>query len=408
MDNGAKKRVKKIGMILAAAIMAILTGLALCACQGGRSEAGVSAQTTDVAPPTAFQEAASTQDNEKIVSEALFRARARRIENIDAFLEREYRIQLDIDVSALLEQMRQIAEAEMGIVAVMEQIDLARATSDAANLAMTQAFERSVERLAEYIPATAAGKISTSEIALSLEGFTWASITAFVRGCVMTMRPDDCHALLEAAINVEADISYNDEKGAYGELRVSTRPFPRLWERACTLPQERLTGMTLYAYMATVYDENGVRRPYAEPEGAREALADIALPSVGTIRKTWYAARDGGRRLHTGTDIIAPEDTPIYACSAGRVTCISEGVGAGNLITVIDALGYEFHYYHLVRMVDFLEVGDNVARGQLVGNVGNTGNSDVNHLHLSVIAPNGEYVDAYEYLVAAKNRVGER
>ena len=74
----------------------------------------------------------------------------------------------------------------------------------------------------------------------------------------------------------------------------------------------------------------------------------------------------------------------------------------------MDQSGYEFHYYHLVRMTDFLKEGDLVEQGQLVGHVGNTGNSATNHLHLSIIAPTGEYVDPYPYIIAAQQRKREQ
>ena len=36
--------------------------------------------------------------------------------------------------------------------------------------------------------------------------------------------------------------------------------------------------------------------------------------------------------------------------------------------------------------------------GELIGHVGNTGNSAVNHLHLGLITPDSEYVRLYDVM----------
>ncbi len=396
---------KAITMALAALISA-----ALFACQSEQAPSPF-AEPGYVAPTYAPLPTPTPPgpDHALVAGEALARARASRIENADAYLVREYLRALEFDVSPLLNEMLRIQSENLGVAAAMESFELAVRTTDAANAAMEAAFEAALNRLSEYIPPGDSGKpTEMSGITISIEGFTWASMLAFLRGCVQTMRPYSVARLLEDALHIETDLTYSEESDAFsGALFVSAQPFTALWARASTLPEERLTGRTLYAYLATVYGGDGAFKPYAEPEGAAEALSDITLPVKGTIRKTWYAERDDGKRLHTGTDIIAPEDTPIYACHAGQVTCVSEGVGAGFLVNVMDENGYEFHYYHLIRMPNFLKEGDYVEQGQLVGHVGNTGNSATYHLHLSIIAPTGEYVDPYPYIIAASEREKE-
>ena len=54
----------------------------------------------------------------------------------------------------------------------------------------------------------------------------------------------------------------------------------------------------------------------------------------------------------------------------------------------------------MVRLTVFLEPGVQVEAGQLIGHVGNTGNSVRNHLHLTIVAPDGYFVDPYPYLEA--------
>ena len=58
----------------------------------------------------------------------------------------------------------------------------------------------------------------------------------------------------------------------------------------------------------------------------------------------------------------------------------------------------------MVRETDFLKAGDTVKAGDVIGYVGNTGNSVVDHLHITIVAPNGQYIDPYSLMTAAKKR----
>ncbi|MDL2258035.1 M23 family metallopeptidase [Eubacteriales bacterium OttesenSCG-928-K08] len=166
------------------------------------------------------------------------------------------------------------------------------------------------------------------------------------------------------------------------------------------LPREAAYGVRLSLYyLNTIYDEAGEEIPYEKyvfEEGYLSTLTD-PLPKA-RIKDGWYNSRDKGVRKHTGTDIRSPEDTPILSCSDGEVTFIGSNEGAGNYVVVRDDYGFEYHYYHMVRLTDFISVGDRVSLGDVVGNVGNTGNSDANHLHLGVVSPAYTYINPYDVL----------
>ena len=161
-----------------------------------------------------------------------------------------------------------------------------------------------------------------------------------------------------------------------------------------------LDAESAFDYMNTVFDENLAEKEYVLPPAEGNLTTGLTWPVQRFIRlrKTWYAARDGGARKHTGTDIWAAEGTEIYSCTDGVVFYIGYWGGGGNTVVVVDDYGYMYYYHHMVCITDFLQEGQRVEAGQLIGHVGNTGNSARDHLHLTIVHPDGMLVDPYTYL----------
>jgi murein DD-endopeptidase MepM/ murein hydrolase activator NlpD len=103
-------------------------------------------------------------------------------------------------------------------------------------------------------------------------------------------------------------------------------------------------------------------------------------------------------RLHAGIDIPAPDGTPIRAADSGTVALL-QGVGAsggyGNYTCVQHTATMSSCYAHQSRLGTSL--GASVKQGQVIGYVGNTGNSFGAHLHFEVRV-NGTPVDPMGYL----------
>lgn len=87
-------------------------------------------------------------------------------------------------------------------------------------------------------------------------------------------------------------------------------------------------------------------------------------------------------KMHTGLDFAAPGGTPIKAVMGGEVVGASYDKAYGNLVRIRSAAGEEFYYAHLSKMN--VRVGQKVQAGHVVGQVGTTGYSTGNHLHLEV------------------------
>ena len=87
-------------------------------------------------------------------------------------------------------------------------------------------------------------------------------------------------------------------------------------------------------------------------------------------------------KFHEGMDFSANIGTPVYATGNGVVTKVGWQSGYGKIIKIDHGYGYETWYAHLNDMD--VRVGQKVVRGQVIGEVGNTGKSTGPHLHYEV------------------------
>ena len=87
-------------------------------------------------------------------------------------------------------------------------------------------------------------------------------------------------------------------------------------------------------------------------------------------------------RMHEGVDLTAPTGTSVYATGNGTVSQSQVRNGYGELIEIDHGFGYKTRYAHLSAR--FVKPGDKVTRGQVIGEVGNTGVSSGPHLHYEV------------------------
>ena len=119
----------------------------------------------------------------------------------------------------------------------------------------------------------------------------------------------------------------------------------------------------------------------------------MATPVKGYPISTPYnkAGRMWSSGRHTGVDYAAPTGTPVYAAQDGTAITANWGRAYGNQI-IIDqkaigegasriAGGWAI-YAHLSKVN--VKAGQAVKKGDLIGEVGNTGNSTGAHLHYEV------------------------
>ena len=90
-----------------------------------------------------------------------------------------------------------------------------------------------------------------------------------------------------------------------------------------------------------------------------------------------------GNSGHRGTDIPAPEGTPILAAHGGTVIISGWNNSDGNQVLLDNGAGLSTRYAHMTAAA--VSAGETVTAGQVIGYVGNTGDSTGFHLHFEVM-----------------------
>ena len=99
--------------------------------------------------------------------------------------------------------------------------------------------------------------------------------------------------------------------------------------------------------------------------------------------------------FHPGVDLGADYGEPVHAAAAGTVASADWDGGFGMKIDIDHGNGYHTWYAHLSRFD--VSAGQYVHKGELIGEVGDTGFSTGPHLHYQVML-NGTPIDPSPYL----------
>lgn len=141
-----------------------------------------------------------------------------------------------------------------------------------------------------------------------------------------------------------------------------------------------------------------------QPKQGVIAVGTLQVIAVGTGNFIFpidnpYVMCDYGCYLnHTGTDFINLYEryAPIYAADSGVVIGVGYKYDMGYYVYLDHNNGFKTIYMHM-NTWPYVSEGENVARGQNIGQMGNTGRSDGVHLHFTVEV-NGTRVDSCRYL----------
>jgi murein DD-endopeptidase MepM/ murein hydrolase activator NlpD len=129
------------------------------------------------------------------------------------------------------------------------------------------------------------------------------------------------------------------------------------------------------------YFSRTIRPAALAGNGNVSLMFPLSIPSVITSAFGWRIHPiSGGYRFHQGTDIGAPMGTPVVAAYTGKVAIANFMGGYG--LTVVMSHGdetIETLYAHMSEL--FVQPGEWVEQGEVIGRVGSTGNSTGPHLH---------------------------
>ena len=152
---------------------------------------------------------------------------------------------------------------------------------------------------------------------------------------------------------------------------------------------------------------NGGQPVVPETNWIGTGIFEWPLPRDYTITSPYGYREDpttGQISFHSGTDIAAPEATPILAAADGTVTIAngsdSWGESYGYYVKIQHDETYETLYAHCLAV--FVTVGQEVHQGEVIALVGSTGNSTGNHLHFEV-REEGIEVDGMEFFVSRQD-----
>jgi lipoprotein NlpD len=134
--------------------------------------------------------------------------------------------------------------------------------------------------------------------------------------------------------------------------------------------------------------------PNAKRGAAQKSLAGSGLGSAARraedLKLVWpvrgkMSSRFGWRngRGHDGIDIPAKTGTPIVAAAAGRVIHSGRGLGDYGRVVIVKHEGYYSTVYAHNRR-NRVEKGDFVEKGEVIGEVGSSGNASGPHVHFEV------------------------
>ena len=125
------------------------------------------------------------------------------------------------------------------------------------------------------------------------------------------------------------------------------------------------------------------------PPAAEEAKNGV-FPVKGRWNYGTATNRFGGGRNHQGQDIFASCGTPIVAAVSGKVVVARTGGNEGNYAVTEAEDGSQQAYLHMQRPAS-VQRGAQVAAGQAIGLVGETGNASGCHLHFELWTAPGRF-----------------
>ncbi|MFE1572979.1 M23 family metallopeptidase [Comamonas odontotermitis] len=174
------------------------------------------------------------------------------------------------------------------------------------------------------------------------------------------LRPGDRFSLVYETLEADGEI-LRSGRLLSAEFRNNGKTHEALWFQ----PSPKVKG----DYYNFAGDSN--QRTYIGSPVKFTRVSSAFAMRLHPIHKTWSA--------HKGTDLAAPQGTPVRTVGDGVVTFAGVQNGYGNVIYIDHGNKHETVYAHLSRIE--VKQGEKVSQGEEIGAVGQTGWATGPHLH---------------------------
>lgn len=176
----------------------------------------------------------------------------------------------------------------------------------------------------------------------------------------------------------EADSIINELKSKNSQNKDTVTCVLKYETELKTFTDTATTVASLYKEMPVVKKTKYVTEKRVSYENTALGIALIE-PVHGTITSR-FGRRSGG--THTGLDIANSKGTPIKAAATGTVIYTGYKGSYGNLIVIDHNNG--IHTYYAACSKLHVEIGQEVKQGDIIAEVGATGNATGPHLHFEL------------------------
>lgn len=138
--------------------------------------------------------------------------------------------------------------------------------------------------------------------------------------------------------------------------------------------------------------KTGVNGNYYNNLGVNLSSNKMILPTQRPFRISSHFSTKrkhpviGVIQAHLGTDYATPVGTPVMSIAKGIILKSEYHPLAGNFITIAHDSGIKTRYLHLNNR--YVNKGDHVYKGEIIGKSGNSGRTTGSHLHFEYIVNN--------------------
>lgn len=143
-----------------------------------------------------------------------------------------------------------------------------------------------------------------------------------------------------------------------------------------------------------------VRQTISSGSAGQIVPSVVPGPFQCPVQGAAYSDDYGGASGHPGIDMFVPTGTPAVAVKAGTVRFVPDEGAGGNAAYLAADDGNTYFYGHFSQ---FVGEGRTVAKGEVIGLTGMTGNASAPHLHFEIRVGdvNGPKTDPYPTLKSA-------